>query len=364
MDKAYWGTMHWGNFRWGVYNTIWDDALTILENASFGSGLDPAYWGSMRWGYFRWGVYYPLWDEVLNGLKETDVSNLWATIKKALAEVIDSTTFNVTRREVSLGSHATRDSWRGWRTKSYPVESQTTIDMVIVPKGATRLAAMAGFYPILDAAGRTADPVAVGDQILDSNGEYWDVEIVEKIYWGDSFVYRNVHMNKAIMYQADFGTATWDKTRARDPRYRTKDWMTNLRATQITKDDDSTLATFAVMFNEPPYPLELEYRHPTSPVQGLYVIDEPNDTPIRSGDQIIRNYEAHVPIHIMTIDSTGCSGDALAHKMTAELQYTCETHSTGSQRNLLPRRKNDRELGGMKLYDRIYELSYVRSASA
>lgn len=324
--------------------------------------MDKGIWGVGRWGYFRWGVYYTLWDDVLDELKNTDVSTFFDSILSALAEVIDSTTFNVSRYELSLGAHDSRDAWRGWRPKSYGAAE--TIEMPIIPRGATKLSSIAGIYPILDAAGLTADPVAVGDRIKDSDSKYWDVEIVKPVYWGASFVYRECHLNKASMFEADFGTVTWDKTRASDSRYRTKYWMEQrLRATQITKDDDSTQADYAVMFNEPNYPLELEFRHATSPVQGLYVIDEANDTPLRSGDQIIRNYEAHVPIHIMTVNSTGCSGDALKHKMLAELQYICQEYSTGSQRNLSERRKVDRDLGGMQLFDTVYELSYVRSAT-
>lgn len=323
--------------------------------------MDKAYYGTAHYGNARYGVYYTLWDDVLAELENTDVSTFYDDILTALAEVIDSTTFNVTRYALSLGAHDSRDSWRGWRTRSY---STSTIDVPIIPRGATKLASIAGIYPILDAAGMTADVVAVGDRIKDSNNVYWDVEIVKPVYWGDSLVYRECHMTKSSMYEADFGTVTWSKTRASDSRYRTKVWMdARLRAAQLTKDNDSDTVDFAVIFNQSDAFIEREFRHSTTPVQLLYVIDEPNDTPLRSGDQIIRNYEAHVPIHIMTINSTGCSGDALKHKALAELQYICENYSTGSQRNLSERRKLDRDLGGMQLFDTVYELSYVRSAS-
>ncbi len=236
--------------------------------------------------------------------------------------------------------------------------------MVIVKKGATRLSLLAGVYPSLDAAGQTADPVSIGDQILDGNGDYWDVETIEPHYWLDSFVYRVCNMNHARLYQADFGSTTWTKTRGKDARYNTKTWMDgHLRSAQITKDNDSTEADFAVIFNEPPYPLELEFRG-SSNMEGLYVVDNPNSTALRSGDQIIRNYEEHVPIHIFTVDSTGCSGDALAHKMHAELRYISETYPEGSQRNLEVRRQHPPiDLGGMKLFHVENELSYTRNVT-
>lgn len=272
---------------------------------------------------------------------------------------------SVTLRTLSLGSHASRDSWSGWRTKTY---TPSTIDMVIQKKGAIRLSLLAGIYPSLDAVGRTADAVSIGDQILDGDGNYWDVETVVDHKLLDGFIYRDCHMNHAKMYQADFGTATWTKTRPQDARYNMKAWMIgsaplHLRDSQITKDDDSTEAEYGIMFNNPPYPLSLEFRHVTTPVQGLYVVDQPNSTPLRDGDQTIRDYEDHVPIHVMAVDSTSCRGDGLAHKMAAELQYICETYPQGSQRNLDVRRTNKIDLGGMWMYDMEYTLTYVRTAS-
>lgn len=271
---------------------------------------------------------------------------------------------NVTRRQLSLGSHASRDSWSGWRTITY---TPSTIEMVIVTKGSpSRLITLAGSYPKLDALGETPDPCNIGDQILAGDGTYWVIEGIEKIKWLDGLICYKYHMNHVRLYQADFGSTTWSKNRGSDARYRTKvTWMdARLRPAQITKDDDSTEASFAVIFNDPPYPLELEFRHPSSPVQGLYVVDNPNSTAIRSGDQIIRNYEEHVPIHIFTVDSTGCSGDALAHKMHAELRYISETYPEGSQRNLEIRRHHPPiDLGGMKLFHIENELSYVRNTT-
>jgi len=268
---------------------------------------------------------------------------------------------NVTRRALSLG---TRDSWNGWRGKSW---ATSTIEMVIVKRGARQLASLAGVYPVLDAAGLTADPVNVGDQILDGQGNYWDVESIEPHYWLDSFVYRVCHMNHARLYQDDPGATEWNKSRARDARYRTKKWLVgadplHLRSSQITKDDDETLASYGIIFNDPPYPLELEFRG-ASNMEGLYVIDQPNSTPLRDADQIVRDYTDHVPIHVLAVDSTGCTGTALQHKMVAELQYVAETYPESSQRSLERRSKHDRDLGGMWLYDTEYLLSYTRTAT-
>jgi len=268
------------------------------------------------------------------------------------------TSFNVTRRALSLGS---RDSWNGWCLKSF---DPSTIEMPIVKGGATRAALLLGVMPSVRTKGYTADVVVAGDQILDSFSDYWEVETVEEIPWGDSFGYRDCVLGKLSMWQAEFGTTTWSKTRGSDARYRTKLWMdTRLRAAQITKDDDSTQADFAVMYSDPPYPMEFEFRG-TKNLEGIFVIEHPNSTAIRSGDQIIRKYEEHVPIHIFTINSTGCSGDALANKMHKELRYICQEYSEGSQRNLeTQRRHRPVDLGGMQLFHLEEMLGYIRNVT-
>lgn len=301
--------------------------------------MDAAIVGTARVGHCRVGVFTDKWGKLLERVKAGGLSA------------------DITRRALSL---ATRDGWTGWRTKRW---STSTIEMVLVKRGARQLASLAGVYPVLEAVGLTADPVVVGDQILDGQGNYWDVEAVEPLYWLDSFDHRVCHMNHARLYQADFGSTTWTKSRASDARYRTKVWMdTRLRAAQITQDDDSALANYVVIFNEPPYPLELEFRGGSN-MDGLYVIDQPNSTPLRDADQIIRDYTDHVPIHVMAVDSAGCTGTALQHKMVAELQYIAETFPESSQRTLERRSKHDRDLGGMWLYDTEYLLSYTRSAA-
>lgn len=266
--------------------------------------------------------------------------------------------FDVTRRALSLGS---RDSWSGWRAKTW---NETTIEMVIVLRGATQLALMAGFYPRLDAAGRTADVVAVGDQIKDANNDYWDVETVSDVYWGDSFVFRECDLTKSILYQDDFGSTTWSKTRGSDARYRTKYWMDQrLRPAQITKDNDSTTADFGVLFSNPPYPLELEFRG-ASNMEGLFLIEQPTSRPLMDPlTQAPYGYDESVPIHICTVNSTGCTGTALQPKMEAELRYICETYPLGSMRSPGQGIPRNRELGGMWLYNTMITLNYRRDTS-
>jgi len=265
---------------------------------------------------------------------------------------------SVTRRALSLGA---RDSWNGWCLKVF---TPSTIDMPIVPGGATRLALEVGVKPSIYTMGYSASVVVAGDQILDAFSDYWEVETVEKVNWLDSHAYYKSRLGKLSMWQAEFGTTTWIKSRGSDARYRTKYWMDQkLRATQITKDDDSTQADFAVMFSDPPYSMEFEFRG-TKNLEGIYILEHPNSTALRDGDQIIRDYEEHVPIHIFAINSTGCSGDALANKMHKELRYICQEYPEGSQRNLeTQRRHRPVDLGGMQLFHLEEMLSYTRDVS-
>jgi len=136
---------------------------------------------------------------------------------------------------------------------------------------------------------------------------------------------------------------------------------TYARAAQITKDDDSTAATFATIWENPPYPLEQgEFRHTTTPVFGLYVIGEPNTTAIMDFDQIPSHYAEVVPVHVCTVNSADCAGKTLQWKMIAELQYVCEQNPTGSQIGMERREPNDRMVGSVWMYDTPFILSYVR----
>lgn len=231
------------------------------------------------------------------------------------------------------------------------------------------MALVAGVYPRLDAVGLTVDAFEEGDQVKDSTDVYWDIETIRPYYQGDSLVYYECDLNKAEMFQASFGTTTWSKSRGSDPRYRTKYWLETdspndiYRTSQITKDDDSTAAAFGVIFNNPPYPLHLEFRG-SSNMNGLIVIDQPTVTPLMDAlTHAPYGYEESVPVHIVTVDSTDCSGSALAWKMEAELRHACETYPTGSLRGLDRRGKTDTNLGGMILYDTEYTINYKRSTS-
>lgn len=268
--------------------------------------------------------------------------------------------YKVWRYQPSLSS---RDTTTGWRGMEW--DSGEEIEMIIFPRGASGFYTPAGWYGRVDALGWAADPVAEFDHIVHGSDRY-EVKYFHKIADGDNFVRRDIALTLIPLWQqSPSSSATW-KTGPNDPRERTKTWLdTYLDAdhTWITKDDDSTAASWAVMFSNPPhYTLQMEFRG-SAPVHGLFTIDMPNSEPVADAKGVTVGYGEHVPIHVVSMDSSGCSGEVLQWKMLAELRYVFENYMPGSQRTLETTRSEDRDLGSMKLYDRVYVLEYRRDTT-
>jgi len=266
----------------------------------------------------------------------------------------------VTRRAITLG---TRDAVTGWRTIT---RTESTIDMIIVPKGQSFRMGNVGIFAYMDAAGLTADPVFTCDQILTQSGEYFMAQIAKPVYVLDSFQYREVQMTCLPLYQAEpSATASW-KTSPLDARSRTKVWIdTYILDANVLKDDAATQASWACIFDTPPYPVEQEFRATADPVQGLYVVNQPIMKPLMDATlQAPYGYEETVPITIVTIDSTGCSGHQLNWRMEAELRRIAETYAvpdtTGSQRGIERRSSKVESFGGYPVYMTDVELKYRR----
>jgi len=207
----------------------------------------------------------------------------------------------------------------------------------------------------------TATTLNLGDIIKDAFTEYFQIEVIKPHKVGDRTAFYECQLSHLPMWQGGVGSATWTKTRPQPPQRRMKTYIdTYARAAQITKDDDSTAATFATIWENPPYALEPgEFREAT-PVFGLYVVGQPNSTPRLDFDQTPSHYEEHVPVHVCTVNSTNCAGATLQWKMEAELRYVCEQNPTGSQIGMERREPNDRMVGSVWMYDTPFILSYVR----
>lgn len=280
---------------------------------------------------------------------------------------VEASSANVTRKVPIAGDAASREATTGWRAIT---PQNSTIKMVIMPRGASFNFLGAGLYASEDAVGIVDPSVGVmypGEHITTSDPRTFIVKSVKKHYWLNKLAFLEVQLSDLAAWQAYPGTLTWSKTRPKDPRERTKVYIdTYVRDAQLTLDDDSTQAEWACIFSDPSYPLIFEFRVSPillDPVFGLYVVEMPNSTADLDFDNTPYGYTEHVPIHIITVDSTACTGTALNWKMEAELRYVCENNPEGSQRSLEFSRKLDRNLGGMWLYDRLFTLTYWRDTS-
>lgn len=272
-------------------------------------------------------------------------------------QTVEGASANVTLGTLTLGS---REATTGWRAPTYPT---STIQMIVLPEGTNFSYMGVGLYAYENALGLTDDTVKLGDQIKTSDNRYFTIEGLQKQYWLNKFAFWKATLAELPEWQAAPGTLTWSKTRSADPRKQIKTFIDGkLRSAQITKDNDSTQATWACIFSEPPYPFHQEFRAASSPVFGLYVVEMPNSTPMMDYDLAAYAYTEHVPVHIVTVDSTACTGTALNWKMEEELRYALEQNPTGSY--YLPREsaKLDHIMGGMLLYDRLFTLTYERTA--
>lgn len=343
--------------QWTDDIEIWTDYPPSTE---LSEGIASALWDIGGWDL-------ALWDDVIGPIVPPPVGpyprSIFSNLKTILRQQMGITNFNVTRLSYQLG---TRDPWSGWRHKNW---TQSMIDMILVSKGAKRLNSVAGVYPILDVAGITEENMRPGDLILEDDGKTYRVETVQDVRFATGL--RECQMVYEELFQADFTDPTWTKTRPSDSRYRTKAWLDPsltppgyLRASQITKDDDSTLAAFAVIFANPPYLLPDEFRAGANPVQGLYVVEKAESEALPdSGTRKNYAYIDSVPIHICTVDSYQCSGIALGAKMEAELRYVFENYPLGSIRSYDREKTDITDLGDMKLYDTQITLGYKRDVT-
>jgi len=160
------------------------------------------------------------------------------------------------------------------------------------------------------------------------------------------------------LYEASpSSTATW-KTSPNDPRERMRTWLkSHARDAQILKDDASTQASWECIFHDPPYPLSREFRAASAPVQGLYVVGQPN-----SELELGVRYNEEMPMSIYTMDSTGVTGVALAWRMEAELRYVIEEKTHGSLWTLKSRRGEPIHLGSVVLYHIPTVVNYRRTS--
>lgn len=147
-----------------------------------------------------------------------------------------------------------------------------------------------------------------------------------------------------------------------DARQRTKVYLeTYLSASNLTKDNDSTLAKYIIPFGNPDYPITRVFKDKR--VDLIFSIGEPNSRPLMNFDQTPYGSEEHVPITTFCIDKVGITGTKLKWKAEAELRRITETYPSGSQRSFERRSDRDQRLGSTILYSTEFLLNYRRDTT-
>jgi len=143
-----------------------------------------------------------------------------------------------------------------------------------------------------------------------------------------------------------------------DARYRTRVLLnTYLTASNLTQDDDSTLAKYITVFGKPDYPLTRVFKD--KGVDLIFCVDTPESEALPVGVGYLEN----VPITIWCIDKTGITGTKLRWKAERELRRICETYPLGSLRTLTRLSDNEENLGSTTLYSVSYIMRYKRYVS-
>ena len=252
-----------------------------------------------------------------------------------------------TRRRLTLGS---RDDTTGWYNKAY---SEQPIDIVLLPKSARVLALSVGVHIRLDAVGLTADVVTLGDEIVTSNAEYYEVKGVREHYVADSFSHRTVDL--VYLPYKNLTGESYTTATVEDARYRTKLYLE-------TYLDADALPTFIVAYGYPDYPMTRVFND--KEVDLVFSIHDPTSTPLLDPHtRAPYGYDEQMTIFTHCIDKTNIEAVKLKQQARTEMRRVLEEYPTGSQRNLTRGEPADENLGSTIVYGEKYTWSYRRGTA-
>jgi hypothetical protein len=251
--------------------------------------------------------------------------------------------FDVTLYTLQLGS---RDTTTGWYAKNY---ASSTITMLTQDKAATQNALPPGVYVRNDKAGLTQDPVAEGDQVKLSNGDYFEIETVREHWRGDSFDFYECQLTLLPFKNLTGGTYT--ASSVEDARYRTKYYMETYFAA-------ASLPNYIAAYGKPDLPMIQVYK--TKGVDLVFALDEPSSEPLVDYDHYTIGYKETVPITPCCIDKTNIVGTKLMHQARTELRRIFENYPLGSLRIPQSEKPATQVLGSTTLYMFTCYLDYER----
>jgi hypothetical protein len=267
------------------------------------------------------------------------------------------TTADVTRRALSLGA---QDTTTGWYAKSF---SETTIKMIILPKGSSIIGLPTGNYAKYEHTGFTANTVAEGDEIKDANGSYYEIETVEEAWWLDAFSHFICGLSKMPMhYDRPATSGTWhldSDSLKTDVRYRQRLFLSDhLSSADITKDDASQ-ATYITAFSNADYPITKVFV--TKGVDLIFSVDSGESEGLVGHDKSAYAYHESVPIDLFAINKTGITATNLIEKGYQELRRILESYPTGSVRRMGRMTETTRSLGSPLLFSQKCMVEYTRA---
>ena len=154
---------------------------------------------------------------------------------------------------------------------------------------------------------------------------------------------------------------------AEDARYRTIVYITAyINTSNITKDDDATIANICLMYSKPDYPLIAELRDAGQLGGGIeesdltILVGTPTSKPRTGHDYSIIGYEEAVPIYVHAIDKYGITAEELLWKAEAELRRVVETNPLGSVRTHVTTAVNNIVLPDALLKGFTFTMNYMR----
>jgi hypothetical protein len=222
------------------------------------------------------------------------------------------------------------------------------------------IALSAGFYPHYEVSGFHLDPFTEGDEVKDSFGNYYEVELTQPNPFGDSLVYYESQLT-ALPIHYDMPTTYGTGAAVEDPRHRTKDYLDTYFASlpiSLLKND-GTAATHTVSWANPPYPIKTVFV--TKGIDLVYSVGKGSSTPLIGGDKYAYGYKEKVAITVQAIDKTGISGDNLMWQGERQLRRVIEAYPLGSLRNLETATPKTQTLGSTTLYSVECVLDYQRN---
>ena len=267
---------------------------------------------------------------------------------------------NVTLRTLSLGDP---DATTGWYAKTF---ADSTIKMVIQPKGSQLIWTSMGVYAKHTVTGFTQDTVVEGDEIKDSYLNYYEVHSVEDIPLADSFLCRQCELVKLPIHYdrpATYGTgASVDDPRKRTKAYLDPNWTPAgyLLAANLLKDNGTSQAAFITCWDGADYPLSKVFVG--KGVDLIFSIGRAVAKPLQ-GSEGVYGYEEKVPIEVFTVDKIGITGENLKWQAERELRRILEAYPYGSKREIETFDQKNVDLGSLILHSVKVEMTYKRGVT-